>query len=128
MKMKAGGFIPELVRHFFKKPITLRYSIDRLNPPLGFRGTPVLTPEKCIVCKACVRDCPADAIEINTLSAEEKKYQMIIHNDRCVHCGQCADSCPTNAIALNREFELAEPKRRNFKIEYVYTRQPKKTA
>ena len=91
-------------------------------------GLPVLNTELCIVCKACERDCPAEAIEIRTILEEEKKFQMTIHNDRCVHCGQCADVCPTNAMTLNNEFELSEPSRWNMKFRYAYTRQLRKKS
>ncbi|MEO0206474.1 MAG: 4Fe-4S binding protein, partial [candidate division WOR-3 bacterium] len=82
----------------------------------------ILTPEKCIVCYACQRDCPAEAIEITTVNEAEKKYKMVIHNDRCVHCEQCAESCPVDAIKLNTEFELATLSRWDLKAEYIYTK------
>ncbi|MCM8821385.1 MAG: NADH-quinone oxidoreductase subunit I [Candidatus Omnitrophica bacterium] len=127
MKLKLGVFIPELLRHLFKRPSTVSYPFEKLNLPKDFRGTPVLRPELCIVCKSCVRDCPAFAIEIETLSEEEKKYRMTIHNDRCIHCAQCVESCPTGALYMNDEYEIATDSRRKLKIEYIYTR-PKKAA
>ncbi|HPP66911.1 MAG TPA: 4Fe-4S binding protein [bacterium] len=127
MKLKPGAFIPELLRHLFKKPATVCYPFEKPSLPDDFRGSPVLNPGKCIICRACVRDCPAFAIEIIELSREEKKYKMIIHNDRCIHCGQCAESCPTKAITMNSEFEIATDNRLKLKAEYIYTK-PEKTA
>ncbi|MEO0123479.1 MAG: 4Fe-4S binding protein [candidate division WOR-3 bacterium] len=120
--MKIAAFLPELVRHIFKKPATVKYPFEKLEVPKGFRGTPILTPEKCIVCYACQRDCPAEAIEITTVNEAEKKFKMVIHNDRCVHCEQCAESCPVDAIKLNTEFELAALSRWDLKEEYIYTK------
>ncbi|HMA52875.1 MAG TPA: 4Fe-4S dicluster domain-containing protein, partial [Acidobacteriota bacterium] len=93
--MRIAAFLPELLRHLFKKPATVDYPFKKLDVPKDFRGTPYLRPELCIVCKACERDCPAEAIEISDVNAAEKRFRMIIHNDRCIHCAQCVDVCPT---------------------------------
>jgi len=128
MKIRVAAFLPELLRHIFKRPATVQYPFEKLKVPDGFRGTPVLTPSLCIVCRACVRDCPAEAIEITVISEEEKRYRMVIHNDRCIHCAQCEEVCPTKAIRMNAEFELAEQSRLLLKKEYLYTRSVKKAA
>lgn len=120
--MKIVPFLPELFRHLFKKPATVKYPFEKLQVPPGFRGTPYLQTEKCIACRACERDCPAEAIEITSVSQAEKKFKMLIHNDRCVHCAQCVESCPTDAMQINSEFELATFNRHRLKVEYNYTR------
>jgi NAD(P)H-quinone oxidoreductase subunit I len=120
--MKIVPFLPELFRHLFKKPATVKYPFEKLQVPPGFRGTPYLLTEKCIVCRACERDCPAESIEISSVSEAEKKFKMIIHNDRCVHCAQCVESCPTDAMQINSEFELATFNRHRLKVEYIYTK------
>ena len=120
--MKIVPFLPELFRHLFKKPATVKYPFEKLQVPPGFRGTPYLLTEKCIVCRACERDCPAESIEISSVSEAEKKFKMIIHNDRCVHCAQCVESCPTDAMQINSEFELATFNRHRLKVEYICTK------
>ncbi len=122
--MKIGVFLPELLRHLFKKPATVDYPFKKLDVPPGFRGTPFLHPELCIVCKACERDCPAEAIEIATVDEATKKFRMVIHNDRCVHCAQCVDSCPTTPKAMDMDnlFEIADFDRHNLKKDWVYVR------
>jgi len=131
VKLKLAAFLPEIIKHFFKKPATVQYPFQKSYPPEGFRGTPILKSEMCIACKACERDCPAEAIEITTVSAEEKTFRMVIHNDRCIHCGQCVDSCTTDAMYLNMDFELATDDRHNLRVVYDYRRaipQKKTTA
>jgi formate hydrogenlyase subunit 6/NADH:ubiquinone oxidoreductase subunit I len=120
--MRLAAFLPELLRHLFRKPATVDYPFKKLEVPKDFRGTPILKPELCIVCRACVRDCPAEAIEIMTENEAEKKFKMVIHNDRCVHCAQCVESCPTDALYMDAEFELAAFDRHMLKASYVYTR------
>lgn len=120
--MKLAAFLPELLRHLFRKPATVDYPFQKLALPKDFRGTPILKPELCIVCRACVRDCPAEAIDILTENEAEKKFKMIIHNDRCVHCAQCVESCPTDALYMDAEYELAVFDRHQLKASYVYTR------
>jgi formate hydrogenlyase subunit 6/NADH:ubiquinone oxidoreductase subunit I len=122
--MKVAVFLPELIRHIFRKPATVDYPFEKLEVPPGFRGTPFLHPEICIVCKACERDCPAEAIEIVSVSEAEKKFKMVIHNDRCLHCAQCVDSCPTSpkAMEMDHLFEIAAFDRHDLKREWVYTR------
>jgi len=70
--MKLGVFIPELLRHLFKKPATVDYPFKKLEVPPDFRGSPYLRPELCIACRACERDCPAEAIEITVTNEAEK--------------------------------------------------------
>jgi len=122
--MKIAVFLPELLRHLFKKPATVDYPFKKLAVPKDFRGTPFLHPELCIVCKACERDCPAEAIEITPVNEAEKRFRMVIHNDRCIHCAQCVESCPTTPKAMDIDslFELAGFDRHDLKKDWVFVR------
>ena len=89
--MKLAVFLPELLRHLFKKPATVDYPFKKLAVPADFRGTPYLNPEMCIVCRACERDCPAEAIESNGGVA-------VIDDCLCILCGACQVNCPQSAV------------------------------
>ena len=123
--MRIAVFLPELVRSLFKKPATVDYPFKKLEVPKDFRGTPFLHPELCIACRACERDCPAEAIEISVVSDAEKKFKMVIHNDRCIHCAQCVDSCPVTpkkAMEMDLLFEIADFDRHNLKHSWEFVR------
>ena len=123
--MKIAAFLPELLRHLVRKPATVDYPFKKLAVPKDFRGTPFLHPELCIACRACERDCPAEAIEITAISDVDKTFKMVIHNDRCVHCAQCVESCPTTpkkSMDIDSAFEIADFDRHNLKAEWIYVR------
>ncbi len=46
--------------------------------------------EECILCDACLPECPEDAI-----TAGDPVY--IIDPEKCTDCGDCAEVCPTEA-------------------------------
>jgi iron only hydrogenase large subunit-like protein len=61
-----------------------------------------ITRGKCKLCYACVRECPAKAIKIETGSAQ-------IIPDRCIGCGSCVKACVPDAIVYrNSKQELIE--------------------
>lgn len=55
--------------------------------PLEFRGKKI--SDDCIKCKTCVRNCPADAIDI-----ENKTFNL----EACIGCYGCINRCPKQAI------------------------------
>lgn len=54
----------------------------------------------CIMCDACLPECPEDAI-----IAGDPVY--IIYAQKCTDCGDCAEVCPTEAcIPVDDDDEL----------------------
>lgn len=117
---KAGILIPELMRNLAEKPVTILYPFVEVTVPEGFRGTPRFVSDKCIGCRACVRDCTAEAIEIDVQKIEppagaapaegakvQKKCVMTLYLDRCVHCARCVEVCPKDALFMDKEFANA---------------------
>ena len=53
-----------------------------------------IDPEKCRMCSACARRCPASAI-----SGEMKKTPFSIDQTKCLKCGACMTSCKFGAVS-----------------------------
>ncbi|MBT3749781.1 MAG: 4Fe-4S binding protein, partial [Bacteroidetes bacterium] len=61
---------------------------------------PILTvnPDDCVLCYACVRDCPARAIEVKPNATAVR-----IITEKCTACGSCYTVCPTEAISYTSD-------------------------
>lgn len=57
------------------------------NPPSYW-----IDPEECRACMACLRRCPAGAIEGG------KKLIHVIDQDLCIKCGSCMEACRFGAV------------------------------
>jgi hydrogenase-4 component H len=97
--------LPDLVRTLAGPRITVRYPFAPMELPSAFRGRVTVDPELCKGCGLCVRDCPANALELEHPSQEH--HRLIYYIDRCAFCGQCQLTCPFGAIELTNE--LASP-------------------
>ncbi len=94
--------LPEVLRNLFRKPATVKYPYERVEPPEGLRGKPVIDRERCDGCGFCADVCPARAL---TLVEETKKPRIQLA--RCIFCGECVGICPRKAIRFTKEYELA---------------------
>jgi formate hydrogenlyase subunit 6/NADH:ubiquinone oxidoreductase subunit I len=113
------GMFTDLLRSTFRRPVTERYPLERRPTPARFRGLLHWDPEGCTGCALCVKDCPAEAIELITIDKASKRFVLRFHVDRCTFCGQCAYSCRFNCLELSsEEWELASLERRLFTIDY----------
>jgi formate hydrogenlyase subunit 6/NADH:ubiquinone oxidoreductase subunit I len=86
-----------LVDALFSRPETVQYPYCPVSLPEGFRGVIEFDAECCIGCGLCVRDCPANALELTRESREV--YQLRYFPTRCAFCGQCQSTCPRGAIS-----------------------------
>jgi len=113
---RPGKMIWQVLGSLFKKPATTKYPFVKKAMPDKFRGKLKFYPEKCIGCKLCMKDCPANAISIK--KAGEKSFECEIDLGKCIYCGQCADSCIKKAIEMTSEFELAALERGKLKVTF----------
>ena len=114
--IRPGRMIAEVLRSVGRKPATIRYPFVKVTMPGKFRGKLVFDASKCVGCKLCMRDCPADAITIRKVG--EKQFEADIDIGKCIACAQCVDSCPRKALEITGEFELARLKRGELRLTY----------
>ena len=106
----------EVLRSIFRKVATTTYPKTRPHTPEKFRGKIAFHAEKCIGCRMCVRDCPANAIEIVKIG--EKRFEARFDLARCIYCAQCVDSCLKKVLESTKEFELASLDRAQLKVTF----------
>jgi NAD(P)H-quinone oxidoreductase subunit I len=117
--MKLGAMIRDVVRSLFRRPATERYPLVREAAPERLRGKLHWDAEKCTGCSLCVKDCPAQAIEVIMVDKASKRFVLRYHLDRCTFCSQCVLSCRAGALELsNTEWELASTNKDAFTISY----------
>lgn len=98
-----------VLKHLFKKPVTLEYPEKKRDVGKHFRGKPVVNG--CIKCGTCIKVCPTGAIKI-------KDNQFNIDLKRCIFCGNCSFYCPKNAIVMSDNYELALCNKEEFELIY----------
>jgi NAD(P)H-quinone oxidoreductase subunit I len=93
---KRLGLLASLVDAFIQGPETISYPETEIELPNGYRGTIQLDAEKCTGCGLCVRNCPANALEL--VKESKSVYKFIYHPARCAYCGLCEQACHRGAI------------------------------
>ena len=112
--MKIGKMIREVLRTGLKKPVTVLYPFTKVEMPKGFRGKLMFYKEKCIGCKLCMKDCPANAIVIRKVG--EKQFEADVDLGKCIYCAQCVESCMKKALLASPDFELAQLQYKNLQV------------
>ncbi|MBN2258476.1 MAG: 4Fe-4S binding protein [Anaerolineaceae bacterium] len=117
--MKIGAMLGDILTSLFKRPVTERYPFERKQDPERLRGKLIWDPDKCSGCMLCVKDCPANAIELFVIDRANKRFVMRYNPDKCIYCAQCVMSCRSNAMSMaNDQWELAQAKPEPFTIHY----------
>lgn len=111
---RPGTMVSEVLRNATRTPATTHYPFVKIEMPDKFRAKLKFYPEKCIGCKACMRDCPSNAITINKVG--DKQFEAVFDLDKCIYCAQCVDSCVKKALEATKDYELAQIDRAKLKV------------
>ena len=115
--MRIGAMLGDISRSLFKKPATQLYPFTRTPAPERLRGKLMFEPDKCTGCRICVRDCPANALELCVIDKTAKRFVLRFRSDRCTFCAQCVFSCNFDAISLSHDsWELAALSKEPFDV------------
>lgn len=113
--MNTPRMLTEALRNLFRRPVTVLCPAVEAKAPPGFRGSPYLeSPQNCIGCGLCARDCPSSAVEMVLVGGKKKPAFRL---DMCTFCGQCKDSCPKKVIRLIEKPEPAVLKKNELRRE-----------
>jgi formate hydrogenlyase subunit 6/NADH:ubiquinone oxidoreductase subunit I len=109
----------DMMRSLFLRPATRRYPVVRQSAPERLRGKLHWTPDKCTGCSLCIKDCPAQAIELIDVDRAAKRFVMRYYVDRCTFCGQCVQSCRFKCIEMSSDdWELSALDKKSFTVTY----------
>ncbi len=117
--MKLGTMLGDTLRSLFKRPITQQYPFVKQNAPEQLRGKLYWNPGSCTGCALCVKDCPANALELVVNDKKAKRFVFRYHEDRCTYCAQCVQSCRFSCLGMSPEqWELASVNKEPFTVYY----------
>lgn len=117
--MKIAVMLRDVLSGLLHRPATQRYPLNRVEPPARLRAKLHWKPADCTGCALCVKDCPADAIELITIDKASKRFVMRYDLSRCVFCGQCTQNCRFDCLTFTHdEWELAGADKAAFVIYY----------
>jgi len=70
---------------------------------------PVVDPEKCTGCQACVTRCQFDAIDMIRYpgAAKQQRLKAWVNPDKCLGCGLCVTKCPSEARVMKQVRDYA---------------------
>ncbi len=117
--MRIGSMLSDIMRSLVRRPFTERYPFVVKPAPERTRGRLEWDAEKCTGCMLCVKDCPADAIQVTVVDRAAKKLIFRYRTDRCVYCGQCVVSCKPGALSMSPEhWHLSSTTKESFSVVY----------
>jgi len=117
--MRAGRLLRDMLRALFHRPVTRSYPSERRPAPERLRGALRFDPTRCTGCCLCVKDCPAQAIEVVMVDRAARRFVLRYHVDRCTFCAQCVQTCRFGCLQMsNDQWELAADRKEPFEILY----------
>lgn len=117
--MRFGLLLADALRSLFRRPFTQLYPFERRPAPIRLRGALRWDRTACTGCQLCVKDCPANALELLTVDKAAKRFVLRYHADRCAYCAQCVQNCRFKCLSMSAEqWELASTAKEPFTVYY----------
>jgi len=117
--MTIGSMFKDIFTSFFSAPVTEKYPSERPETADRFRGKLFYNPSKCTGCNLCVKDCPANSLEIVIIDRAAKRFVARYNMASCIYCGQCIQSCKFKCLSMsNVDWELAALTKEPFAVDY----------
>ena len=88
-----------VVGSLFKKPSTLMYPVIPREWEERTRGAVAIDVDGCVLCGACARACPTNAIEV-----DRKAATWTIERMACIQCRGCVDNCPPKCLDMDQKY------------------------
>ncbi len=85
---QANASLSEIPHYL--EPLAMRFLAER----------PIFDKERCEGCSACIRICPAEALDLSRL--RDGKYQVLIDDKACITCYCCHEVCPVGAVSIGK--------------------------
>ncbi len=106
---------------FYKNQIkfyTIKYPYEKCIINNNGRYNININMNDCIVCKLCLKICPTNCINIDTVKSKNNSLytsnglkknllakNFIIDMNKCMYCGMCLDICPTSCITMDNSYD-----------------------
>lgn len=117
--MKIVTMLKDVLRSLWQRPFTEEYPFERQPTPDRLRGQLHFDPAACTGCCLCVKECPADALELITLDKKAKQFVLRYDIARCTFCAQCVKNCRFGCLDMSSdEWELAASDPAEFTVYY----------